>query len=110
MNLFDETFIRNYCEDGFREFVSDVCVRLKRNNISYKTAKEKMEKLQCDFPKLRKLIEDNESEELSKTEVEALGKFLQSSDDARWEEAKELFLMGMRESYYLFKLLRIIKK
>ena len=55
MNLFDETFIRNYCEDSFGEFVSDVCVRLKRNNMSYRLAQEKMEKLQCDFPKLRKL-------------------------------------------------------
>lgn len=110
MNLFDETFIRNYCEDSFCEFVSDVCVRLKRNNMSYRLAQEKMEKLQCDFPKLRKIIEDNESEELTKEEAEALGKYLRSADDARWEEAKELFLVGMRESYYLFKLLRIIKK
>ena len=76
MNLFDETFIRNYCEDSFGEFVSDVCVRLKRNNMSYRLAQEKMEKLQCDFPKLRKIIEDNESEELTKEEAEALGKIL----------------------------------
>ena len=45
MNLFDETFISNYCEDSFSEFVSEVCVRLKRNNMSYRLAQEKMEKL-----------------------------------------------------------------
>ena len=50
MNLFDETFIRNYCEDSFGEFVSDVCVRLKRNNMSYRSAQENVNvKFFCRF-------------------------------------------------------------
>lgn len=110
MNLFDETFIQKYCEDCFVEFVSDISLNLKKNNKTYRMIQEKKEKIQCDFPKLRKLIEDNECESLTKEEVTALGMYLHLIKEAKWEEEKELFLMGMREFYYLFKLLQIIEK
>ena len=60
MENFDETFIKDYCDDNFAEYLS-------------------------------------------------LKKYLLLKDDSREIEEKEIFIQGMRESYFLFKKLDLLK-
>lgn len=109
MNLFDETFIKDYCEDCFNEFVSDISVTLEKENMDYKKTLEEMEKILCDFPNLRRTLEDCEYLSLNEKEVKALVNYLQLLDRIRHIEEREIFLVGMKEAYYLFKRLKIIQ-
>ena len=106
---FDQPFIESYFEDSFCEFVSDIFVNLQKKNKNYRNIIDEKEKLLNQYPNLRKLLEDYQSMELSKEEVSALSQILSLIDDKRILQEKELFLMGIREAYFIFKKTKIIK-
>lgn len=109
MKLFDETFIKNYCENNFAEFVSDSFVFLKESNSRYKSYIEQKSKILNEFPNIREMLENDDICDLKKEEVKALKSYLNLEDDCREMEEKEMFLRGMKEAYYLFKKLKLLK-
>ncbi len=109
ISKFDQPFIETYFEDYFGEFISDIFVNLQKKNSRYKNITSEKEKILNEFPKLRKLIEDDECMALSEEEVSALSKVLCLLDDKKMIQEKELFLRGIREAYYFFKRTKIIE-
>jgi len=101
-------FFDNY-NDYFYEYVSNVCVNLKKTNRKYQDSCVKQAKLLDNFPSIRKIIEDDVSCELSKEEVSALIQYLSLLDDKRMLEEKELFFKGGGEAYFYFKRIGIVK-
>ena len=45
MDNFDETFIKDYCDDNFAEYLSDMLVRLKKSNPEYDSLLKKQSNL-----------------------------------------------------------------
>ena len=101
-------FFDNY-SDFFYEYVSSVCVNLKKTNKKYQESCLKESKLLDNFPRIRKIVEDDASCELSKEEVSALIEYLSLRDDKRMLEEKELFFRGSGEAYFYFKRIGIFK-
>lgn len=110
MEQFSETFIEGYCEDMFDEFLSDSTLYLKKNNIEYQNLLKEKRSILDKCPNLEKIFDSDETRiGLSAEE----SKFVHDYDlvmiDLSVLESKEMFIRGMREAYYLFKKMNIIK-
>ena len=101
-------FFDNY-NDYFYEYVSNVCVNLKKTNKKSQDSCIKQAKILDNFPRIRKIVEDDASCELSEEEVSALIQYLSLLDDKRMLEEKELFYKGAGDAYFYFKRIGIIK-
>ena len=66
-------FFDNY-NDYFYEYVSNVCVNLKKTNRKYQDSCVRQAKLLDNFPNIRKIIEDNgiDMGEVQQTDVSDL--------------------------------------
>lgn len=109
MEKFDETFIKDYCEDNFAEYLSDILVRLKKSNPEYNLLLQKQSNIMNQNDRLADVFENHCLFALSKNEVKVLKKYLSLKEDSREIEEQEIFLQGMRESYFLFKKLDLLK-
>lgn len=110
MGQFSETFIEGYCEEMFDEFLSDSTLYLKKNNAEYQKLLEEKREIMDKCPNLQRILDNDEIRmELSAEE----SKFVHDYDlvmiDLSVLESKEMFIRGMREAYYLFKKMNIIK-
>lgn len=102
-------FFDNY-DDCFYKYVSDIFVNLRKNNKHYQEFSLAESELLNQFPKIRRVIEDEESYDLTKEEVNAFIKVLSLKDSKKMLEEKELFFKGGKEAYYYFTKMGIIKK
>lgn len=109
MENFDETFIKDYCEDNFAEYLSDILVRLKKSNPEYNLLLKKQSDIMNQNDRLADVFENHCLFALSKNEVRVLKKYLSLKEDSREIEEQEIFIQGMRESYFLFKKLDLLK-
>lgn len=109
MEKFDETFIKDYCEDNFAEYLSDILVRLKKSNPEYNLLLKKQSDIMNQNDRLADVFENHCLFALSKNEVRVLKKYLSLKEDSREIEEQEIFIQGMRESYFLFKKLDLLK-
>ena len=109
MEKFDETFIKDYCEDNFAEYLSDILVRLKKSNPEYNLLFYFYFNIMNQNDRLADVFENHCLFALSKNEVKVLKKYLSLKEDSREIEEQEIFLQGMRESYFLFKKLDLLK-
>lgn len=109
MEKFDETFIKDYCDESFAEYLSDILVYLKKSNPEYNMLLKSQSSIMNKYDRLADVFENHCLFALSKKEVKALKKYLSLKDDSRQIEEKEIFLQGMKESYFLFKKLDLLK-
>lgn len=109
MDNFDETFIKDYCDENFAEYLSDMLVRLKKSNPKYDSLLKKQSDLMNKYDRLADVLENHCLFSLSKYEVKALKNYLLLKEDSREIEEKEIFLQGMRECYFLLKKLDLLK-
>lgn len=109
MEQFSKTFIEGYCEERFDEFLSDSTFYLKESNVEYKKLLDMKHSIMDKCPNLVDILENEQQIELSAEE----SKFVHDYDlvmiDLSVLESKEMFIRGMREAYYLFKKMNIIK-
>lgn len=103
MKILNNLFIKNYCEECFAEFTSDTFVNLRKSNKQYEILLKRKKQVLDNAPRLREILENQYSSELSKKEVKVLKKYLKLDDDSREMEEKEMFIRGMIEMYHLLK-------
>lgn len=109
MDNFDETFIKDYCDDNFAEYLSYMLVRLKKNNPEYASLLKKQSNLMNKNDRLADVLENHCLFSLSKYEVKILKNYLSLKEDSREIEEKEIFIQGMRECYFLLRKLDLLK-
>lgn len=109
MEEFSETFIEGYCEERFDEFLSDSTFYLKKNNDEYKKLLDEKHNILDKCPNLVDILENEQEIELSAEESKYVRDFDLVMIDLSVLESKEMFIRGMREAYYLFKKMNIIK-
>ena len=109
MYKINETFLENYCDESFAEFVSDFQVTLGKKNRNYKELNKQKSQLLAKYPNVRKVVESDVCCNLSAKEATALSDYLNLMDSCSTIEQREIFLSGMKEAYYLFRKLNIIK-
>lgn len=109
MEKFDETFIKDYCDDNFAEYLSDMLVRLKKSNPEYESLLKKQSNLMNKNDRLADVLENHCLFSLSKYEVKILKNYLSLKEDSREIEEKEIFIQGMRECYFLLRKLDLLK-
>jgi protein-disulfide isomerase len=109
MNNYQKNFLSKIMDETLDEYISDCSVRLKKTNRKYMSLIDKRENILKKYPKVRMTIEDNYICDFNTSESQAVKKIFQIDDDISWIEEKELFYQGIKESYYLFKQMGIIK-
>lgn len=110
MEQFSETFIEGYCEDMFDEFLSDSTLYLKKYNEEYKKLLDEKRNILDNCPNLERIFDVGELKtDLSAEETKYVHKYDLVMIDLSVLESKEMFIRGMREAYYLFKKMNIIK-
>ena len=84
-------------------------ILLKKNNVEYKKLLDEKHIIMDKCPNLVDILDNEKQIELSAEE----SKFVHDYDlvmiDLSVLESKEMFIRGMREAYYLFKKMNIIK-
>ena len=94
MDNFDETFIKDYCDDNFAEYLSDMLVRLKKSNPEYESLLKKQSNLMNKNDRLADVLENHCLFSLSKYEVKILKNYLSLKEDSREIEEKEIPAKG----------------
>ena len=101
--------IKDYCDDNFAEYLSDMLVRLKKSNPEYDSLLKKQSNLMNKNDRLADVLENHCLFSLSKYEVKVLKNYLSLKEDSREIEEKEIFIQGMRECYFLLRKLDLLK-
>ena len=102
------SFFDNYSGEFF-EHISYSEERLERENISYQRLCSEETKILKKYPRVRYFIEDNKNIFLSKIEQKKLRRILDIrdiKDDYIW---KEMFYVGIREAYFIFKKCQLLR-
>ena len=109
MEQFSETFIEGYCEERFDEFLSDSTFYLKKNNAEYKKLLDEKHNILDKCRNCVDILENEQQVELCAEESKYVRDFDLVMIDLSVLESKEMFIRGMKEAYYLFKKMNIIK-
>ena len=109
VKLFDQSFIESYCNDYFDEFISNSTMFLKNKNSEYQRLLDKKHKILKKCPNLEEILDNGTRIALSKYEAKYIREYELVMIDLTIMEEKEMFLRGMREAYYLFKKMNLIK-
>lgn len=104
-----ETFYEEY-EDMFEEYLEDIKRNLRNNNNEYSKLHKEFHKILDKNENLVWILEgDIKDRNLSNDECFALSKLVQIYYDMQSIEEKEIFFLGGKEVYFLFKKMEVLK-
>ena len=104
-----ETFYEEY-EDMFEEYLEDIRRNLRNNNEEYIKLQNEFHKILDKNENLVWILEgQTENRNLSNKECIALAKLVQIYYDMQSIEEKEIFFLGCKEAYFLFKKIGVLK-
>ena len=104
-----ETFYEEY-EDMFEEYLEDIRRNLRNNNEEYIKLQNEFHKILDKNENLVWILEGNiKDRNLSNDECFALSKLVEIYTDMQSIEEKEIFFLGCKEAYFLFKKIGVLK-
>ena len=104
-----ETFYEEY-EDMFEEYLEDIRRNLRNTNKEYIKLQKKFHKFMDENENLVWVLEgDIKDRNLSNEECFALSKLVEIYTDMQSIEEKEIFFLGCKEAYFLFKKIGVLK-
>ena len=104
-----ETFYEEY-EDMFEEYLENVKRDLRNNNEEYIKLCKEFHNILDENENLVWILEGNiKDRNLSNDECFALSKLVQIYYDMQSIEEKEIFFLGGKEVYFLFKKMEVLK-
>ena len=101
--------IINHLDDAFDIALSELNYKLYKTNSKYETNYSEVRKLKELYPKLNSIYEGTTIDNLNEKEIEALINVIDCEREIRYIELKKVFVLGIREAYYLFKEMDMIK-
>jgi len=107
MNTFFTNFYE-YGESALFEYLGTVVHFIEENNPKYKKILSKRNEILNINPKLRDILENDISMELTKKDCEQLIEILNLRNDGEIELHKYIFFKGMCEAYQLLKTIGIL--
>ena len=104
-----KSFYKEY-EDMFEEYLEDVKRILRKKNQKYIKLQEKYHKILDENENLVWILEgQTENRNLSNKECITLAKLVQIYYNMQSIEEKEIFFLGCKEAYFLFKKIGVLK-
>ena len=104
-----ETFYKEY-EDMFEEYLEDIKRNLRNNNEEYIKLHKEFHNILDTNENLVWILEgDIKDRNLSNEECFALSKLVQIYYDMQLIEEREIFFLGGKEAYFLFKKIGVLK-
>lgn len=108
----------NNCSDSFNdimgksfgEFVSDIEIDLENRNKDFKKMHDEISEIMNKYPKLRSVYEDEEANDLSKKECNALIQIWNNKIKLKYLVYEEMFYRGNVEAYYYLKKIGLLKE
>ncbi|MBP3831891.1 MAG: hypothetical protein ILA02_05930 [Clostridia bacterium] len=91
------------------ELIDSRRIALRTKNLEYANLRKQVCKIKEDFPNILALLEDNEVENLNTEECKYLQKLLLLYSRMIDYEDRKIFFLGVRENYFYFKNLELIK-
>lgn len=108
MNEKIESFFVDY-NNEFAEYIAGAIFKLRNKNPEYKSMLMKIEDILDKYPKLRKILEDYEEQEISTEECKALLEIQDIKQSIDMIEEQEIFYLGSKELYRYFQKIEILK-
>lgn len=93
----------DYSDDNFYDYLDNVEINLSRMNDEYKRLSNEEELILDRFPKLRNAIELNQYTPLTAEECLNVVKIMDLRRDKDLIFEKEIFYVGIKNAYELFK-------
>ncbi len=109
MDQLEDTLFERISEDDFDRFLSDVSIEMKNNNQEYKDLLKQKHDILEKSPSLENLLDNGRVVNLTPEELLLFYDYELIMIDLSVLESKEMFIKGMKEAYYLFKRLDILK-
>ena len=104
-------FLGKELDDWYlEEIIDNELVRLRKNNKNYQKLIAERIELKEKNQKLLQLIENNTLCELTKADSKDFLKYLTLLEEICRMEKKEIFFLGMKEAYYLFNEMGLLKE
>lgn len=104
-----KSFYKEY-KDMFEEYLDDVKKILRKKNQKYIKLQEKYHKILDENENLVWVLEgQTEGRNLSNKECAELAKLVQIYYDMQSIEEKEIFFLGVKEAYFFFKKIGILR-
>ena len=104
-----ETFYEEY-EDMFGEYLEDIKRNLRNNNEEYIKLNKEFHKILDENENLVWILEGNiKDRNISSEECFTLSKLVEIYTDMQSIEEKEIFFLGGKEAYFLFKKIGVLK-
>lgn len=103
MNNKDINFFKQYCNECFERFESDIFVILRKTNNKYANLLKERENILNKYPNCRLVIEDKKNVCISESDSKALIKLFEIMDEKKQIESREMFIRGMLEAYDFLK-------
>ena len=98
-------------DDSFMPFLGTATKILEIKNPVYRELYEKYNKIIKEYPKVCKILETSEkAETLNEVETRKLVEALELYYDITYIEKKDVFFQGMREQYFIFANMNVLKK
>ncbi len=102
-NLFDLECI------NYMEYISDIYVKLTKNNDRVISYLNEIKDIYCKYPKLEKLFDDEEVDGLNREECRAFIEVSAIKREIEIINEREIFFAGGKEAYIYFKNIGVIK-
>ncbi len=98
-------------DDSFMPFLGTATKILEIKNPVYRELYAKYNKIIKEYPKVCKILETSEkAETLNEVETRKLVEALELYYDITYIEKKDVFFQGMREQYFIFANMNVLKK
>jgi len=104
-----KTFFKEY-DDMLEQYIEDSIVKLKRTNPKYKSLYREFNKILEENENLAWILEgDFKGRNLSDKEYLLLPKLIKLYFDMQTIEEKEIFFLGCKEMYFIFKKIGVLR-
>ena len=98
-------------DDSFMPFLGTATKILEIKNPVYRELYAKYNKIIKEYPNVCKILETSEkAETLNEVETRKLVEALELYYDITYIEKKDVFFQGMREQYFIFANMNVLKK
>lgn len=94
--------------DDFLDYLETNRMKILKENTEYKEITKKIEQIKENNPNVRTFLEDKESIELTKTELNAILDILELQGDLDNAELKATFKLGAKEMVQFFRQMRLL--
>lgn len=94
--------------DNFDDMVNDTLLDLEKNNKRYRRLNKTNKKIRQQYPRVAEIYNTENPQKLNAKEIDSMITIMNNEIDMKYIMYEKMFMLGLKEAYYLFKRMGII--